>query len=103
VLRVFDSQLITGGGSGLKVTAPLAGFSWPVEDPGGGESMVMHDLAVAGASELEREAARTWLLRYNDGDVRATLALREWIDRESGAIPPIDGVLPAKGWEHEET
>jgi len=89
VLRVFDSQLITGTGSGLKVTAPLAGFSWPVDDPGGGESMVMHDIAVAGATETEREAARTWLLRYNEGDVCATLALREWMDRESGAIPPV--------------
>jgi predicted RecB family nuclease len=103
MLRVFDSQLITGGSSGLKVTAPLAGFSWPVEDAGGGESMVMHDLAVAGATELEREAARTWLLRYNEGDVRATFALREWMDREGGTIPPIDGVVPAKGWTHERT
>jgi predicted RecB family nuclease len=103
MLRVFDSQLITGGSSGLKVIAALAGFSWPVDDAGGGESMVMHDVAVAGATELERDAARTWLRRYNEGDVSATLALREWMDRESGTIPPIDGVVPAKGWVHEGT
>ena len=102
MMRVFNSQLIAGGRRGLKVTTPLAGFSWPVEDAGGGESMVMHDLAIVATTEVEQEAARTWLLIYNEGDVRATLALHEWMDRESGAIPPIDRVLPAKGWAHEE-
>jgi predicted RecB family nuclease len=95
ILRVFDSQLITGGSSGLKVTAPLAGFSWPVDDPGGGESMVMHDVAVAGATESERGAARTWLLSYNEADVSATLALREWMTRESATIPAIADFVPA--------
>ena len=90
MLRVFDSQLITGGTSGLKVTALLAGFAWPMDDPGGGESMVMHDVAVSDVTEQEREGARTWLLSYNEGDVRATLALREWMEGASGRTPLID-------------
>jgi len=79
LLQVWNRQLITGGSSGLKEVAPLAGFAWAVEDPGGGESMVVHDAAAGAASLPEREAARSWLLTYNEGDVRATLALREWM------------------------
>jgi predicted RecB family nuclease len=95
LLKVWDSQLITGGSSGLKVVAPLAGFHWEVDDAGGGESMVMHDVAVGAPSQEEREAAREWLLRYNRGDVEATLCLREWIDREGSRILAIESVDPA--------
>lgn len=91
MLRVFDSQLITEGGSGLKVVAPLAGFSWDVEDPGGAESMLRYEVAVDTQDELEREAARDWLLTYNRGDVEATLAIREWLE-DAPSIPRIESV-----------
>jgi predicted RecB family nuclease len=85
--RVFDAHLITGGGSGLKLIAPITGFSWPVDDPGGGESMVRYDFAAGGD-----EQARNWLLDYNRGDVEATRAIREWMS-DSRAIPSIDDAL----------
>ena len=75
LLRVWETQLITGQGSGLKVVAPLLGFHWEVEDAGGTELMVRYDLAAAGD-----EGSRRWLLDYNHGDVEATLAIREWMD-----------------------
>jgi predicted RecB family nuclease len=92
MLRVFDSQLITGKGVGLKVVAPLAGYEWPVDDPGGAESMIRYDAAVAGEDEGERDTARDWLLRYNRGDVEATLALREWMDHETSTIQSIEAL-----------
>jgi predicted RecB family nuclease len=78
LLEVWNRQLITGTGSGLKVVAPLVGYEWDVDEAGGTESMVWYDLAAAGDN-----AAQTWLLTYNAGDVGATRALRDWM----GATP----------------
>ncbi len=86
LLRVFDSQLITGTSIGLKTVAALAGFAWSVEDPGGAESLLRYDLAVGA----EPHAAREWLLAYNRDDTRATLALREWLDTAGPGIPAIE-------------
>ena len=74
--RVFDSQLITGDRIGLKVVAGLAGFKWRDDDPDGAQSMVWYEQAVKGDEE-----ARQRLLAYNEDDVRATSALRDWMSR----------------------
>ena len=89
LLRTWDSQLITGGSSSLKTIAPLAGFQWEVDDAGGGESMIKHDLAAQGD-----EVAKRWLLAYNRGDVEATIAVRDWMT--STAFPGIEQVKPAE-------
>jgi predicted RecB family nuclease len=90
LLAVWRSALITGGASGLKTVAALAGYTWPVEDPGGEDSMAMHDAAIGVGPDAE--AARAWLLAYNEGDVRATLALREWMS--SYPFEPIELLEP---------
>jgi len=72
---VFESQLITGDRVGLKVVADLAGFAWRDDDPGGAQSMVWYEQAVSGDQE-----ARQRLLAYNEDDVRATKALRDWME-----------------------
>ena len=95
LLPVFKSQLITGGGSGLKVVAPLAGYTWPVDEPGGAESMLLYETAVGDPNENKKLKARQWLLDYNRGDVEATLALREWMEREAVMIPGIEEVDPS--------
>ncbi len=83
--KVFERQLLTGKGTGLKETASLAGFAWTSADAGGGQSMVRYEQAVRGRSDAARAEARRWLLRYNGDDVEATLALRNWMER---AAPP---------------
>lgn len=95
LLRVVSSQLITGGSLGLKTAATLAGYRWPVEDPGGEDSMLVYDRAVTLSDEDEKEAARGWLLDYNRGDVEATLALRDWLTHAGDRIPGIEDIDPA--------
>jgi len=85
---VFRRQMITGHASGLKQVAPLAGFSWEVANPGGDESIVRYDTAVAGDDQ-----ARDWLIAYNRNDTQATLALREWLDHSASECPPIEQAL----------
>lgn len=94
LLRVVDGQLITGTGSGLKAIAPLSGFNWAVDDPGGGISMVQYDIAAQDHDSAERRAARDWLLTYNRGDVEATLAIRDWLENTAESLPTIESIRP---------
>lgn len=90
LLHEWDSQLITGLGSGLKTVAPLIGYAWEVDDAGGAVSMVWYDAAAAGDN-----AARRWLLQYNRGDVGATRAVRAWM--ETAEVVGVEGLAERFG------
>ena len=67
-------------GYGIKKLAPLAGFKWQVDDPGGAESLLKYREAIDETlTEAERDANREWLRSYNIDDVKATFAVREYL------------------------
>ena len=91
LLEIVRAQLITGRSMGLKETAPLAGFAWRAGDSGGTLAMVKYDQAIdEGTGPAARAAAQEWLLEYNEDDVRATAALREWLDGSARLLPSIE-------------
>jgi predicted RecB family nuclease len=82
---------VTGRSIGLKETAPLAGFSWRAGDSGGTLAKVKYDQATDEESgPAARAAAQEWILEYNEDDVRATAALRNWLDGPARDLPSID-------------
>jgi predicted RecB family nuclease len=92
LMKVFESQLVTGSSIGLKKAAPLSGFTWEVDDPGGDVSMLYYETAVDASDQTTAEAARRWLLTYNRNDCEATAALRHWLGTAASACPPIESL-----------
>ena len=74
----------------LKDVAKLAGFSWNASDAGGGNSIVWYQTA-CGIIPGDAAGMQQKLLTYNEDDVKATLALRNWL---------ADGVA-GNGWTLE--
>jgi predicted RecB family nuclease len=91
LLEVVRNQLITGRSMGLKETAPLAGFAWRAGDSAGTLAMVKYDQAIdEETGPVGRAAAQEWILEYNEDDVRATAALRDWLDGPARELPSIE-------------
>lgn len=88
VYEVVKSSLVVGHGLGLKRIAPLAGFRWRDDDAGGLQSMAWHQEAMENPDPAERASNRARLLTYNEDDVRATLAVRDWLTTAS--LPSIE-------------
>ena len=74
-------QSVSTVGTGLKAVAPATGFGWRDPEAGGEASLGWYREVRAGQG-VASERARHRLRRYNEDDVRATLAVREWIDRK---------------------
>ncbi len=79
MFQAVSEQFICPGGKGLKKIAPVAGFSWRDPEAGGEASMSWYRLAVGYDGGEVDLSQRTRLLEYNEDDVRATKALREWM------------------------
>ena len=95
LLQVVRDQLITGRGMGLKETAPLAGFSWRADDSGGTLAIVKYEQAVDEETDpAARATAQQWIVDYNEDDVRATAALRDWLDGPAQGLSSIEGAAP---------
>ena len=97
LLEVVRRHLVTGRSLGLKQTAQLAGFAWRADEVGGDLAMVAHDRAVDDADPAAAAEARDWILEYNEDVVRATAALREWLDGAANDLPSIAEAGPGEG------
>lgn len=83
--RIVRTHLVTGGSRSLKAIAPLAGFAWRDPEASGGLSMLWYAEAAAGDQQMARR-----LLAYNEDDVRATAALRDWLTSAWADLPTVD-------------
>jgi predicted RecB family nuclease len=70
--RFFKDHFFTVHGTGLKVVAPALGFRWSSSDAGG-----EHSLGVVEEAQQGDDAARAWLLEYNEADTAATAHIRD--------------------------
>jgi len=67
----------------IKNIAPMFGFEWGVEDPGGFGSM--DKIEQARIPGPDGDAARQWCLAYNESDVAAQAAIRDGLRASAGA------------------
>ncbi|MBE1499570.1 putative RecB family nuclease [Amycolatopsis lexingtonensis] len=88
LFRSVTDQFLCSHGKGLKVIAPVAGFSWRDPEAGGEASMRWYRDAVGMDGEKPDDEQRERLLRYNEDDVLATRALREWISARAQTEVP---------------
>jgi predicted RecB family nuclease len=72
----------------LKTLAKHVGFNWRDDEPGGANSVAWYAEAVNAEDETVRESNRARILAYNEDDVLATLAIRDWLTRAGEARHP---------------
>jgi hypothetical protein len=86
-------NLVSPNGYGLKVIAPLCGFDWRDDDPGGRQSEIWFEHVLAGDDEMKAR-----LLEYNEDDVVAQLAIRRWLRSKDDGTGPGSTIPSAHNW-----
>jgi predicted RecB family nuclease len=89
-----DQYIWPTRGKSLKTIAPLVGATWRTPGAGGDWSMRMLREIVAAPDATVRADRVRLLLEYNEDDVRATKALREYLSRAQAddSIPDISSL-----------
>jgi predicted RecB family nuclease len=75
--KVFRANFLSLRGSSIKKVAPLFGFTWRVDDPGGDKSQTHLSVARTSADPSEAATAKEWLLTYNEDDNAAMARIRD--------------------------
>ncbi|MCL1599349.1 MAG: TM0106 family RecB-like putative nuclease, partial [Actinomycetia bacterium] len=86
-------NLVSPNGYSLKVIAPLCGFEWRDDDPGGRQSEIWFERLVAGDSTM-----RNRLLEYNEDDVVAQREIRHWVRRNDSGAGPGSAIPSVQSW-----
>ena len=90
-------QFVLPGSLRLKELAAAIGFSWRDPEAGGENSMAWYRAAIgidapsraAGDLDAASNPMADRVIRYNEDDVRATLALRGWITDHLAELPTV--------------
>ncbi|RMB58222.1 TM0106 family RecB-like putative nuclease [Tessaracoccus antarcticus] len=81
LFQYVRDSMVAVDGLGLKVVATKgAGFTWRDEEPNGLASQAWYETAVHSPDPDVRAATANRVLEYNEDDVRATLAVRDWLE-----------------------
>jgi predicted RecB family nuclease len=90
---------VATGSLRLKELARAIGYSWRDPEPGGENSMAWYRAAVDGhsdrtATSMAADAGSAHpmarrVVRYNEDDVLATLAVRRWITEHLDELPTV--------------
>ena len=75
--RVFKKHFTALRGTSIKKVAPLFDFHWRVEDAGGAISQIYLSTVQTSADQSEVNAAKAWLLSYNEDDTIAMARIRD--------------------------
>ncbi len=89
VYAEIRSLFVVPGSMRLKALAPVAGFDWRDPEPGGENSMAWYRQAVGADTGIPDQRCADRVLRYNEDDVLATLALRRWITEHAHEVPTV--------------
>ena len=93
LFRGVQQQFLCSQGKGLKIIAPVAGFTWRDPEASGENSMRWYRNAVGMDGSEADHGQRTRLLEYNEDDVRATMTLRNWMTSDEVSDIPYVGDL----------
>jgi predicted RecB family nuclease len=93
LFRGVQQQFLCAQGKGLKIIAPVAGFTWRDPEASGENSMRWYRNAVGMDGSDADHGQRTRLLEYNEDDVRATMTLRNWMTSDAISDIPYVGDL----------
>ena len=75
--KVFKKHFTALRGTSIKKVAPLFDFHWRVEDAGGAISQTYLSTVQTSADQSEVNAAKAWLLSYNEDDTIAMARIRD--------------------------
>ena len=86
-------NLVSPSGFGLKAIAPLCGFDWRDDDPGGRQSEVWFEHVLTGDEEMKER-----LLAYNEDDVIAQREIRNWLRAQDSGAGPGSAIPSVHDW-----
>ncbi len=89
-------NLASPSGYSLKVIAPLCGFTWRDDDPGGRQSEIWFERMLAGDLDM-----RERILAYNEDDVVAQHEIRRWVRRHDDGRGPGTAIPSVRIWPLE--